>query len=225
MSIITNTEFEFLKDVANNNNREWFAEHKPRYQASYDQVKRFFGAMEEHMNSHDSIAKTKVYRIYRDVRFSKDKTPYKTSFSGGFSRDTDRLRGGYYVHIEPGNSMLGGGFWGPNSEDLKLIRSHIAADDTTLRKILKNKKFKEIWGDLQGQQLKTAPKSYPKDHPAIDLLRFKQFIVSKHLSDKEVVHADFAKHASDYFKLLRPYFDYMSDILTHDLNGVSLLAD
>ncbi len=225
MSTITKTEFDFLKDIANHNDRDWFAENKPRYQASYEQVKSFFAAMEEQMAKHDSIAKTKVYRIYRDVRFSKDKTPYKRSFSGGFSRDTDRLRGGYYVHIEPGNSMLAGGFWSPNADDLKLIRSHIAADDAALRKVLKAKKFKDTWGTLQGEQLKTAPKGYPKDHPAIDLLRYKQFIVSKHLSDKEVLHKDFAKHASDYFKALRPYFNYMSDILTHDLNGVSLLAD
>lgn len=223
MSIITKKEFDFLKDIKKNNNRDWFAKNKPRYEESYNNVKAFFSALETEMVKHDMIEKTKVYRIYRDVRFSKDKTPYKSSLSGGFRRQKPALRGGYYVHIEPGASMVGGGFWGPESSDLKLIRSHIAADDKQIRKVLKAKKFVDTWGELNGNQLKTAPKGYPKDHPAIDLLRFKQMYVSRHLSDKEVLSKDFVKNVNSYFKTLRPYFNYMSDILSHDLNGVSLL--
>lgn len=223
MSMITKKDFDFLKDIKKNNNRDWFTENKPRYVEAFDNVKGFFAVLEAEMNTHDMIEKTKVFRIYRDVRFSKDKTPYKSSLSGGLSRQKPALRGGYYVHIEPGNSMIAGGFWGPEPADLKLIRAHIAADDKPLRKVLKGKRFVDTWGSIEGDQVKTAPKGYAKDHPAIDLLRYKQMIVRKHLSDKEVLSKDFAKNVSKYFKTLRPYFNYMSDILTHDLNGVSLL--
>lgn len=214
--------FKFLIDVAKNNNRPWFAENKSRYQEAYTQMKEFSDVVLNKMTHIDEIEELKVYRIYRDVRFSKDKLPYKTHMSGYLRRATKKLRGGYYFHIEPGHSFVGGGFWGPNSADLKRIRQEIAADDKPLRKIINSTKFKKTFGTLQGECLKTAPRGFAKDHPAIDLLRHKQFIIWKSFSDDEVLSPKFSGEIIKVFKNMRPFFDYMSEVLTTDSNGVPL---
>jgi uncharacterized protein (TIGR02453 family) len=131
-------------------------------------------------------------------------------------------RGGYYFHIEPGNSFIGGGFWAPNPQDLKRIRDEIAFDAAPLRKILKSKSFITTFGELQGEQVKTAPKGFDINNEAIDLLRYKQFLLMKKFTDKEVLDPSFAKQAALAFKNMRPFFDYMSDILTTDINGIAL---
>lgn len=179
------------------------------------------------MNEHDTIetptGKQSLYRIYRDVRFSKDKSPYKTHWSGGFARATKALRGGYYFHIQPGDqSFIGGGFWDPNKEDLLRIREEIARDAIELRAILNEPSFVTRFGDMSGEQLKTAPKGFDKEHPDVDLLRYKQFIFGRNFSDKEVLHADFLEVANNTFKAMRPFFDFMSDVLTTDSNGAPL---
>ena len=162
-------------------------------------------------------------RIYRDTRFSKDKTPYKAGWSCAFKRATTERRGGYYFHIEPGNNLIAGGFWGPEPKDLKLIRDQIAQDDEPLRELLDNKDFKSYFGQLEGEQVKSAPKGFKKDHPAINLLKYKQFMVVKYFKDEEVLKSDFASVVANGFIRMRPFHDYFSYILTHDLNGVSLL--
>ncbi len=225
MSVIKKSTFNFLHKLARNNNKDWFAENKSVYQEALDNIKLFKAALEEEVNKHDLIDKAKIFRIYRDVRFSKDKTPYKQSFSGSFSRGSSALRGGYYWQIQPGNTMAAVGFFNPNPADLKLIRTHIAAEDKPLRKILKNKNFAKMWGEMEGNQVKTAPKGFNKDHHAIDLLRFKQYLFTIRFDDEEVLSPDFYKKLNHAFIGIRPYFDYMSEILTHDLNGVSLLAE
>ena len=105
------------------------------------------------MNKMDEIEALKIYRIYRDSRFSKDKTPYKTHFAGGFKRATARRRGGYYFHFEPGASFLAGGFWAPSPPDLKRIRQEIEMDDQPLRKILNAAAFKKTFGTLEGKKV------------------------------------------------------------------------
>ncbi len=216
--------FKFLKDLEKNNNRDWFAENKPTYLAANEHFKALAEEINEGMQRQDHIEKMKLYRIYRDVRFSKNKAPYKNSFSGAFVRATKALRGGYYFHLQPGgNSMVGGGFWQPNADDLKRIREEIAMDAAPLREIINSASFKKHFGELQGQQLKTAPRDFPKDHPDIDLLRYKSFIVSKTFTDKEVQSPGFAKEVLKYFQATRPFFDYMSEVLTTDGNGVSLI--
>lgn len=215
--------FKFLKKLGKNNNRDWFTENKPTYQDAHENFKAFAAELDKEMQAWDNIEKMKLFRIYKDVRFSKDKTPYKTSFSGGFSRATKKLRGGYYFHLEPGGkSMVGGGFWKPEPKDLKRIRQEIAMDDKPLRKIMNSATFKKHWGQIEGDQVKTAPKGFPKDHPAIDLLRYKSYIVSHNFTDKEVMTPGFAKEVLKYLKATRPFFDYMSEVLTTDLNGAPL---
>jgi uncharacterized protein (TIGR02453 family) len=178
------------------------------------------------MNQHDlietSTGKKSLHRIYRDVRFSKDKTPYKSNWSGGFKRATLQNRGGYYYHIEPGASFLAGGFWGPNKDDLKLIRDHLAQDASSYRDIIESKKFKSTFGDVMGDKLKMSPKGFDIDHPDIDLLRYKQFVLKHNLTDEEVLSASFPAKASKIFKEMRPYFNLMSEYLTSDLDGIEI---
>lgn len=227
MSAISKQNFNFLKALKSNNNRDWFLKNKLKYTTSHENVISFAEDLIEKMSKADNIENTSgkksIFRIYNDVRFSKDKSPYKTHWGIHLKRATEKLRGGYYVHLKPGEVFVGGGFWMPESADLKLIRGHIAQNDKPLRKLINSKKFKEMFGELQGDKVKTAPKGFSKDDPAIDLLRHKSFTVSKNFSDKEALDPKFVNQVVACFKGMKPFFNYMSEILTHDLNGESLL--
>ncbi|MDE3740409.1 DUF2461 domain-containing protein [Maribacter polysaccharolyticus] len=222
-AVITKELFLFLKELDQNNTREWFTENKDRFKALESSVKDFFTAVMEKMKLHDDIERMKMFRIYRDVRFSKDKTPYKTHFAGSYARAGARLRGGYYIQITPGDSFIATGFWNPEKEDLLRIRKELELDAEEFKAVINNEKFTEVWGHLIGEELKTAPKGFDKAHPDIDLIRKKQFIFIRKFSDKEVLSKDFAIKIDESFKAIRPYFDLMSDILTTNLNGESLL--
>lgn len=216
--------FKFLKKLEKNNNRDWFTANKPQYVAANTHFKALAESINEGIHTQDNIEKMKLFRIYRDVRFSKNKIPYKINFSGSFTRATEALRGGYYFHVQPDNqSFMAAGFWQPETADLKRIREEIAVDAAPLRKIINSKKFKDHFGELQGQKLKSNPRGFAKDHPDIDLLRYKSFVVTKYFTDKEVQSPGFAEEVLKYFKATRPFFDYMSDVLTTDSNGVSLI--
>lgn len=221
--VITKETFLFLKELEKNNNREWFADNKPKFKAIEADVKTFYAAAMDNLKLHDEIEKMKIFRIYRDVRFSKDKRPYKSHFGGSFARTGTKLRGGYYIHLKPGDSFIATGFWEPNKEDLLRIRKELELDADEFRKVVGNKKLKNLWGDIVGDEVKTAPKGFDKEHANIDLIRKKQYIFVRKFSDKEVLSKDFAKQVNDSFKAIRPYFDLMSDILTTNLNGESLL--
>ena len=221
---IPKSALEFFKKLKKNNNREWFTEHKPEFKAIETEVKLFYNEIYNRLNSHDEIDKLKLFRIYRDVRFSKDKTPYKTHFGGSFHRKKPELRGGYYLHISPNNeSFLATGFWQPNPSDLLRMRKEFEMDANEMRSIINNKTFKSVWGELEGDEVKTAPKGFNKEDKNIDLIKKKQYIFTKKFTDKEVLSKDFLDTVHDAFKTVRPYFDYMSDVLTTNLNGESLL--
>ncbi len=215
--------FSFLEELKENNNRDWFQHNKERYQEQYNSVALFADALLSEIKQCDNIetvsGKKSLFRIHKDVRFSKDKSPYKTNIGGAFTRATKELRGGYYFHIEPGNCFLGGGFWGPSPEDLKHIRLQIAADPEPLREILSSKEFISTFGKLEGEQLKSSPKGFDKDHPAIDLINYKQFLLVKKFTDKQAQSETYLKNVVSTFQSMRPFFDYMSEILTTDLNG------
>ena len=227
MSTIWKEHFDFLNKLKKNNNRDWFNENKDIYLNHHQNTIDFADQVLIELSKHDNIetptGKKSLYRIYRDVRFKKDKTPYKTYWSGGFKRATKELRGGYYFHIQQGKSMVGGGFWAPDKEDLLRIREDIAFDAQPLRKIINSKSFKDTFGTLHGEQLKTCPKGFDKEHPDVDLLRYKQFTVFKKFTDEEVLSPNFAYQVSDTFKKMRPFFDYMSESVTTDANGESLI--
>ena len=225
-SNIPASSLEFLNLLKENNNRDWFNANKGEFLLQQTHIETFADLLLAELNKHDLIetpsGKKSLHRIYRDTRFSKEKIPYKTNWSGSFSRATALLRGGYYFHIEPGNSFLGGGFWGPNPEDVKLIRDDISFDSSPLRKILSSKSFVDTFGSLQGEQLKTTPKGFDAENEAIDLLRYKQYILIKRFSDQEVLSQSFLKDANQTFVNMRPFFDYMSEVLTSDINGLAI---
>ena len=227
MAVLPSQILTFLKELKVNNNRDWFAENKSSYEEARICMETFADELLYGLQQIDDIetvsGKKSLYRIYRDVRFSKNKTPYKTSMSGYFKRATEAKRGGYYFHIEPNQLMIGGGFWGPNKEDLLLIREQIAQDSEPLREVINSKGFKENFGGLTGEQLKTAPKGFPKDHPEIDLLRHKQFLVSKDFTDLEAMEDDFSDRIIESMQMMIPFFDVMSEYLTTDLNGESII--
>ncbi|OCX51819.1 TIGR02453 family protein [Mucilaginibacter sp. PPCGB 2223] len=224
--MISASGFRFLKNLKQNNNREWFAAHKDEFDAELVNIEKFADALLKKLNVHDVIetpsGKKSLFRIYRDTRFSKDKTPYKAHWSGKFQRAGKHRRGGYYFHLEPGNSFAAGGFFGPNAGDLKLIRNDIAFDPSPLRAILNSKPFIDTFGELRGEQLKTTPKGFPADHEAVGLLRYKQFLLIRHFTDEEVLSPGFLAAADEAFRNMRPFFDHMSEVLTADGNGIAL---
>lgn len=222
-AVITKNTLDFLNDLKKNNNREWFEENKKRFKTQQTEVKKFFQGIMERLNTHDKIEKMKVFRIYRDIRFSKDKTPYKFNFSASFARLGAERRGGYYVHIQPEGSFIATGFWNPEKEDLFRIRKEWEVDAIDFRRIMENHDFQKIWGSLEGEELKTAPKGFDKEDPNIDLIRKKQYIFIRRFTDKEVMSPNFLETINDSFVAIRPYFDLMSNILTTNLNGESLL--
>ncbi len=224
MSAIPTAAFSFLKSLKKNNNRDWMQENKKEYLANEKTLKQFYSSIESNLNIADEISKVKVFRINRDVRFSKDKTPYNVHRSVSFSRAGAQRRGGYYLRLEPGNTMIAGGFFSPESSDLLRIRKEFEMDSTEINSILNKKEFKKAFGGFnQDYAVKTAPRNFDKNDPNIDLIKLKSFFVVHSFTDKEVFSEDFDKKVMQQYLLLRPYFDYMSEVLTTDLNGISLI--
>lgn len=216
--------FQFLSDLKQNNNREWFTERKDVFKTHQNHAKKFYGLIRKDLEKHDEIDQFKLFRIYRDVRFSKDKTPYKPHFAGSFSRTGKSLRGGYYLRIRPGESFLAGGFWEPNKEDLQRIRKEIELDATEFRDILNDPNYKKYFGGtFDGEELKSAPRGFDKNHPDIDLLRKKGFIAVRDFTDAEVFSPNFLEEIDKSYKALRPFFNLFSDVLTTNLNGESVI--
>ncbi len=220
---ITPGVLEFLGDLKANNNREWFEAHKPRFRKIQGHVRQFFDEVAENLRKHDEIERVKMFRIYRDVRFSPDKTPYKPHFAGSFSRAGAHLHGGYYLRIRPGETFAAVGFWDPRPPDLLRIRKELELDASEFRACIGDTGFKGIWGELQGDAVKTAPKGFRRDHEAIDLIRHKQFIFVREFTDSQVVSPGFIKELDTSYLAVRPWFDLMSQVLTTNLNGESLL--
>ncbi len=222
-NIIHKSTLDFLKHLSKNNNRDWFNTNKDKYLLAKENVENFVDGLIAKMNSHDQIetpsGKKSLYRIYNDVRFSDDKTPYNPRFAGYMKRTKPMNRGGYYFWIKPGATRVGCGFGHPNPEDLLRIRKDIEYNCEEWNKMLNRKPLKSTFGDMKGDTVKTAPRGFAKDHPAIELLRFKQYWFECSFSDKEVLAADFLNEVNKTFKAIRPFFDYTSYILTTDLNG------
>ncbi|MAW16481.1 MAG: TIGR02453 family protein [Candidatus Pelagibacter sp. TMED273] len=215
--------FRFFKQLAKNNNRKWFEQNKSEFKALETDVKQFGEALKDQLNQNDSIDRFKVFRIYRDVRFSKDKTPYKTHFGLTWHRTKPEFRGGYYLHLKPDDIFLACGFWDPAPADLKRIRHEIDLDGEEYRNLINAPAFKNIWGELQGNKVRTSPKGYAKHHPDIDLLRLKQHIFMIRYTEEEVTAKDFMNRLDAAIQAVRPFVDYMSAVLTTNANGESLV--
>ena len=226
-AIIDKSTFTFLNQLAKNNHREWFNKKKDQYTLAYDNMLEFVEALLQAMNLHDIIetpsAKKSLWRIYRDTRFSKDKTPYRTHFGGGFKRASKQLRGGYYFQIGPGQSLVAGGFFSPNPQDLLKIRKDIERNYEDWQAMLSNKTIRKTFGQLQGEKVPTVPKGFSKESQGIDLIRHKQFYFEKRFSDEEALSPNFLNTLNKTFKDLRIYFDYMSELLSADENGIPIV--
>lgn len=212
---------KFLKDISKNNNREWFEKHK----AVYLEAKSSFEDFLEEL--HTELLKIDVrlaglnprklgFRIYRDVRFSKDKQPYKTNMGAGFSpHGKMEQEPGFYIHLEPNNkSFIAGGMYMPNAENLAKIRQEIDYNTDQFLNILNEKKFKKEFGSLSDwDRLKTAPKGYDKNHPHIDLLRNKSFTVSHAFTDLEVKDKDFVKKIGGLCRSIYHLNNFLNDAI------------
>ncbi|NNF02464.1 MAG: DUF2461 domain-containing protein [Bacteroidia bacterium] len=217
MSISKNT-IKFLKDLKKNNNREWFNDNKSRYNDAKDDFTNFVaelipGIAKFDKEIKDLDPKKCVFRIYRDVRFSKNKDPYKTNLGAHMlpgGRKTEHSRAGYYIHLEPGKSILAGGPYMPPGPWINAIRSEIDYNTKEFKKIINAASFKKYFGEIEGDKLKTAPKGYPKDHPEIELLKFKSYLAVHNLKDKDVVDAKFKKHAMTVFKAMQPFDKFLN---------------
>jgi len=197
------TLMNFLTDLNRNNNREWFNDNHQRYEESRDQMLFFTGLIIQKIREFDPgiplmSPKECLFRIYRDVRFSNDKRPYKIhmgSYIAPGGRKSNRA--GYYLHLEPGNSIISGGIWCPEAAPLRAVRTEIMENAEEFKEILNDKKFKKYYPAIEGEKLKTAPKGFDKDFKDIDLLRYKSYAFSTPLSDKQVLNGDFIDYSVD----------------------------
>lgn len=221
---MNNDTLEFLKQLSKNNNKAWFDENRSHYEKVKKELRKSFDAVFENLKAHDDIEGMQILRINRDIRFSADKTPYKNHMSVHYRRRKPELRGGYYLHIEPGNkSFIAGGFWAPSKEDMLRIRQEFEMDASPMRKIMSDTKFQNVFGHVRGEALSTAPKGFDKTHPDIDLIRMKNWYFETYFTDEQVQNTKFHEHIDVTFRLFRPYFDYMTEVLSTDLNGESFL--
>ena len=206
----------FLEKLAKNNNKAWFDKNRNAYEAAKEDFDVFVTDLLALMPPVDVSfrelkAKDCVFRIYRDVRFSKDKTPYKAHFSAGFSRGGKKFAGaGYYLHTEPGKTFAGGGLWMPDGPLLKAVRQEIDYNFDEFKAIIGTPAFKKLFKNIEGEQLKTLPQGYSADNPAIDYLKMKSFVASHHLADKDITTKAFAAKCADVFTKMKPFVDFLN---------------
>lgn len=223
--MLSNESLQFLDDLKANNNRDWFLEQKKRYEVFkkdyHKLVSDFLDAMKPLDPSLELLeVKDCTFRINRDIRFSKDKSPYKAHLGIWMSAGAKGAnRSGYYLHIEKGGSFIAGGFYSPEPEELKKVRKEIAFFYDDLEEILNDKNFKKEFGSLDRNEtnsLKTAPKDYEKDHPAIEFLKLKSYTASQKFDIKEVSQKDFVSKMSKKLIALKPLNDFINRALTSE---------
>jgi uncharacterized protein (TIGR02453 family) len=211
---------KFLKDLKGHNDRAWFEKNKSRYLMAKEGFENVVAGLLKELAKFDAglgglDPKKLPFRIYRDVRFSKDKRPYKTNMGAGFSPNGKLVQEpGYYLHFEPGKSFIAGGIYMPDAANLAKIRQEIDYNSDKLTKILNKKSFRSLYPKLDDfDKLKTMPKGYAKDHPQIELLKHKSFIVSTNFSDKEVTDKNFLKKAAKYAKEIAPLNEFIREAM------------
>lgn len=222
MQTISKSTLQFLKELKKNNNRDWFLDNKKKYETSKAEFIEFIDALIHQISKFDPsikhhAAKDCIFRINRDIRFSKDKSPYKTNFGAHITsakkRSEIHSRAGYYIHLEPGASMLAGGAYMPEANWLRAIRQEIDYETKAFKKIIQSKSFKEYFGEMEGEKLVNAPKEYPKDHPEIELLKHKSFLATHKCKDSVVNSNDFLTHSTRVFKALYPFDTFLNRAL------------
>lgn len=214
--MLSPTTFRFLKSIKKNNNKDWFDKNKDAYLAAKDDVGVLVNEVIAELVKFDKTlagltAKDCVFRIYRDVRFSKDKRPYKTNMGASINAGGKKvMMPGYYLHLEPGNSFLAGGLWMPPGDQLKKIRQEIDYNGKDINKVISNPAFKKYYGIFdQSYKLKTTPKGYPKEHKDIELLKLTSFIVWHPFKDTEVLNKNFVKEIGKGAKIMAPMLNFL----------------
>ena len=210
----------FLNELEQNNNKAWFDEHRAEYKALRAEFTDFLRGIAGRIAYFDPAIQLrlddpkliKVFRINRDIRFSKDKTPYKTNMAGTIGEVPGEIRPLYYLNIQEGQSMAGGGIYMPSSSALNAIREKVDVDYASLEEIINEQSFRETFPDglTQYGALKTAPRGYSIDHPAIELLRLKSFAATRTFSDEEISQEGFDDEVVDTFEALSPLNDYLA---------------
>lgn len=215
--IIEKSTFDFLKALKKNNNREWFAANKSKYETAKQNFEDFVTELIKQIAKFDKRVegvepKKCIFRIYRDVRFSKNKDPYKSNLSAAIG--TGKRKGDgfdFYLQVGPGVSFLGGGAWMPESDKLRKIRQEIDYNTADFKKIITEKKFKTFYGELmQDHKLVNPPKGYDKTHPEIELLKLNSFVAGMETNDTDVLDKTFMKKCVEGYKLLMPFNDFLN---------------
>jgi len=207
----------FVTALKRNNNRPWFEAHRADFEVARTQFENYVAALIAELSRTDPLAglspKDCIFRLNRDLRFTKDKTPYKPYMSAYIApggRKSRRM--GYYVHLEPGNSMLAGGLHDPEPQQLAAWRAAIHRDPRPLKKILAGAAFRRYFGEVQGERLKTVPRGYAKDHPEAHLLRLKSATAIRHIPGAGVVSPSFLRQSLATFKAMRPFLRYLEEL-------------
>jgi uncharacterized protein (TIGR02453 family) len=219
METIKKSTLDFLNLIKNNNNRDWFLKNRNAYIEAKENFESFLQAVILKIIDFEPImkgleVKSCVYRFNRDIRFSNDKSPYKTHFGAyivrGGKKNGDKFAG-YYIHIEPGKSIIAGGAYLPPAPWLTAIREKIAEEPEKLIKIINSKEFIKYFGKIEGEKLKKAPKGYPADHLNIELLKYKTYLSINEVSDKLVLSETYLVYTMDVIKAMKPFNDYLND--------------
>jgi len=211
---------KFLYDLSENNNRDWFQANKNLYEDARRDVEQFVEFLIPALHTFDPLisnitAKQCMFRIYRDVRFSKDKTPYKPYFGAYIAPEGRKsVLCGYYLHLEPGNCLLAGGAYHPAAEYLKNIRSGIYYNLTEFKDLLNQPDFTDTFGELVGDRLKRPPKGFPADFEGIDYLKMKDFTIFHRLNEQQIFSTDFAAYVLKVFKKMKPLNDFLNRALS-----------
>ena len=207
---------EFLSDLKENNNRDWFNDHKEYYDEARNEFVQLVESLIPALAVNNPLManleiKDSIFRIYRDVRFSKDKSPYKTQM-GAYLAPGGRksIYAGHYIHIEPDNSFLAGGSYCPSGDKLKNIRSEILYNTDEFKSIINTSDFKNLFGDISGSKLKRPPIGFPKDFEDIELLKFKDYTIFHPVKNEAIDNPDFLKNAISIFEKMNPFNDFLN---------------
>lgn len=218
--MLQTSTIKFLKDLKKNNNKPWFDQHRPSYESAKADFAHFIQSVIDKHGKNDptireQIAKNCLFRINRDVRFSKDKSPYKSNMGASINRGGKKsLLAGYYFHLEPGRCFAGGGIWMPMPDDLKKVRQEIDYNFADFKKIIASRKFKSVYGDLSRDAeytLSRVPKGYEADNPAAEYLKLKSFVAMVSLPDADLTSKDLAKKTVAAFEALQPLIEFINN--------------
>jgi uncharacterized protein (TIGR02453 family) len=219
MSAISKDTLQFLKQLKLNNNKPWFEKNRPAYEKARAEWIAFISRLVEGLRKIERIPEKDparyIHRIYRDIRFSKDKTPYKTHFSAIIERGVENKKCPLYLQIQPGRSMMGGGIWDPPPDMLRMIRQEIDYNSAGLIKIIRAKDFVKYFSEISGNKLSRPPKGYDEENPNIELLKFKQLFIQRIFDDELVLSKQLIPEILKSYKAALPFFGFF-DAVTGD---------